>query len=43
MLAEPQPDDADNPLDKIYVGPIIPQIEEFMERFGITRSAPVSG
>lgn len=37
MLAEPQPDDADNPLDKIYVGPIIPQIEQFMERFGITR------
>ncbi len=37
MLAPPQPDDADNPLDRIYVGPIIPQIEQFMERFGVTR------
>ncbi len=37
MLAPPQPNDADNPLDRIYVGPIIPQIEQFMERFGITR------
>ncbi|HEX9259252.1 MAG TPA: AMP-binding protein [Acidimicrobiales bacterium] len=37
MLAPPRDDDADNPLDRIYVGPIIPQIEQFMERFGITR------
>ena len=37
MLAPPQPNDADNPLDRVYVGPIIPQIEQFMERFGITR------
>jgi crotonobetaine/carnitine-CoA ligase len=37
MLAPPKPDDADNPLDRIYVGPIIPQIEQFMERFGISR------
>ncbi len=37
MLAPPQPDDADNPLDRIYVGPIIPQIAEFTERFGVTR------
>jgi len=37
MLAPPQADDADNPLDRIYVGPIIPQIEQFMERFSVTR------
>ena len=43
MLAPPQPDDADNPLDRIYVGPIIPQIEQFMERFGVTRIARGSG
>jgi crotonobetaine/carnitine-CoA ligase len=37
LLAPEQPDDADNPLDRIYVGPIIPQIEQFMQRFGVTK------
>ncbi len=35
MLNPPQPDDADNPLEKVFMGPLIPQVEEFKERFGV--------
>ncbi len=35
MLAEPQPDDADSPLESAYMGPLIPQVEEFKARFGV--------
>ena len=35
MLAEPQPDDADSPLESVYMGPLIPQVEEFKARFGV--------
>jgi carnitine-CoA ligase len=37
MAAPPQPDDGDNPLEKVVMGPIIPAIEEFKERFGVKR------
>ena len=33
--AEPQPDDADTPLESVYMGPLIPQVEEFKARFGV--------
>jgi crotonobetaine/carnitine-CoA ligase len=32
---EPQPDDADNPADKILMIPLIPEVEAFKERFGV--------
>jgi crotonobetaine/carnitine-CoA ligase len=35
MLAPPSPDDADTPLEKVFMGPLIPQVEEFKERFGV--------
>lgn len=35
MLAPPKPDDADNPLEKVFMGPLIPQVEEFKARFGV--------
>jgi crotonobetaine/carnitine-CoA ligase len=35
LLMPPQPDDADNPLDRILIGPVIPQVEEFKRRFGV--------
>ena len=35
MLAPPQPDDADNPLQTTFMGPLIPQVEEFKARFGM--------
>ncbi len=35
MLAPPQPDDADTPLEKVFMGPLIPQLDEFKARFGI--------
>jgi crotonobetaine/carnitine-CoA ligase len=31
----PQPDDADNPLRGVIIGPMIPQMEAFKERFGV--------
>ncbi len=31
----PKPDDADNPLRAIMLGPMIPEIEEFERRFGV--------
>jgi crotonobetaine/carnitine-CoA ligase len=33
--AEPRPDDADNPLESVVCGPMIPEIEEFKTRFGV--------
>lgn len=33
--AEPAPDDADNPLDSVVVGPLIPEMEAFKARFGV--------
>jgi len=35
MLAPPRPDDADSPLESVYMGPIIPEVEEFKKRFGV--------
>ena len=35
MLNPPAADDADNPLEKVFMGPLIPQVEEFKERFGV--------
>ena len=35
MLAPPSPDDADNPLQTTFMGPLIPQVEEFKARFGM--------
>jgi crotonobetaine/carnitine-CoA ligase len=35
MLLPPEPDDAATPLERVYMGPLIPQIEEFKERFGV--------
>jgi crotonobetaine/carnitine-CoA ligase len=31
----PQPDDADNPLRAVVVGPLIPEIDDFKKRFGV--------
>lgn len=28
-------DDADSPLTKVYMGPVIPQVEDFKQRFGV--------
>jgi crotonobetaine/carnitine-CoA ligase len=33
--APPAPDDADNPLESVVCGPLIPEIEEFKKRFGV--------
>jgi crotonobetaine/carnitine-CoA ligase len=35
LRSEPQPDDADNPLDKVLMGPVIPEVGEFRRRFGV--------
>lgn len=35
MLPPPKDDDADTPLKKCFMGPLIPQVEEFKERFGV--------
>jgi crotonobetaine/carnitine-CoA ligase len=35
MLAPPSPDDADTPLRNVFMGPLIPQVEEFKARFGV--------
>jgi crotonobetaine/carnitine-CoA ligase len=35
MLAPPQPTDADTPLENVFMGPLIPQVEEFKARFGV--------
>ena len=31
----PRPDDAETPLSKVLMGPLIPQVEEFKQRFGV--------
>lgn len=33
--AEPLPDDADNPVRSVVLGPMIPEIEDFERRFGV--------
>jgi crotonobetaine/carnitine-CoA ligase len=33
--AEPQPDDAGNPLQSVVCGPMIPEMEAFKQRFGV--------
>ncbi len=33
--AEPTPDDADNPVESVVCGPMIPEIEQFKTRFGV--------
>lgn len=43
MLSPPCPDDADNPLENVFMGPIIPEVEEFKERFGIRRVGTAYG
>lgn len=35
MLAPPTPEDADTPLSSVFMGPLIPQVEEFKARFGV--------
>jgi crotonobetaine/carnitine-CoA ligase len=35
MLLPPDPSDRDVPLQRVYMGPLIPQVEEFKERFGV--------
>ena len=35
MLLPEDPSDADTPLEKVYMGPLIPQVEEFKRRFGL--------
>jgi crotonobetaine/carnitine-CoA ligase len=35
MLAPPLPTDADTPLERVFMGPLIPQVEEFKARFGV--------
>jgi crotonobetaine/carnitine-CoA ligase len=35
MLLPEDPADADTPLERVYMGPLIPQVEEFKARFGL--------
>jgi crotonobetaine/carnitine-CoA ligase len=36
LLAAPaRPDDSDNPLERVMLGPLMPEIEEFTKRFGL--------
>jgi crotonobetaine/carnitine-CoA ligase len=35
MLAPPTPDDAKTPLENVFMGPLIPGVEEFKTRFGV--------
>jgi carnitine-CoA ligase len=35
MLAPPDPGDADTPLEKVFMGPLHPQLDEFKARFGV--------
>jgi crotonobetaine/carnitine-CoA ligase len=35
MLNPVDPADADNPLERVFMGPLIPEVEEFKERFGV--------
>ena len=37
LMMPPQEDDADNPLESLMMGPMLPNIEEFKERFGVKR------
>ena len=35
MLSPPEAGDAATPLQRVFMGPLIPQVEEFKERFGV--------
>jgi crotonobetaine/carnitine-CoA ligase len=35
MVQPERPDDADNPLEHVTMGPVIPQVEQFKKRFGV--------
>ena len=35
MLAEPSDDDSTTPLESVFMGPLIPQVEAFKARFGV--------
>ena len=35
MLAPPEPDDAQTPLESVFMGPLISDVEEFKSRFGV--------
>lgn len=35
LAAPPRPDDRDNPLKRVMLGPLMPEIETFTERFGL--------
>jgi crotonobetaine/carnitine-CoA ligase len=37
LMMPPQEDDADNPLESLMMGPMLPNIEEFKQRFGVKR------
>ena len=37
MLNPPADDDADNPLQTTFMGPIVPQVDEFKVRFGVDK------
>lgn len=39
MMMPPADNDADNPLEQVVMGPIIPNVEEFKTRFGVRRIA----
>jgi crotonobetaine/carnitine-CoA ligase len=39
MVNPPRPDDIDNPLERVMMGPIIANIDEFMQRFGVKKVA----
>ncbi len=40
---EPQSDDADNPLERMIIVPLIPEIEDFKKRFGVLASTTWGG
>jgi crotonobetaine/carnitine-CoA ligase len=37
LASAPRDDDADNPLERILLGPFIPELDSFLERFGIKK------
>ena len=39
----PKPDDADNPMDRIIVVPLLPEVEDFKRRFGVRVSTTYGG
>ncbi len=35
LLAPPRPDDADNPMQHCFMGPLLPNLDDFKSRFGV--------